>query len=87
MSCAVAVAITLKPPCTEGANNDSNNCFTHLSAATGRWPVLLPALGIHFPAGGRAQPCPVCGGKDRFRFDNLQGAAHGYVTTAVAAMA
>ncbi|CUZ58736.1 primase-helicase zinc-binding domain-containing protein [Serratia marcescens] len=42
-------------------------------AATGHWPVLLPALGIHIIAGGRAQPCPVCGGKDRFRFDNLQG--------------
>nr|WP_254603965.1 primase-helicase zinc-binding domain-containing protein [Serratia marcescens] len=34
---------------------------------------MLPALGIHITAGGRAQPCPVCGGKDRFRFDNLQG--------------
>uniref|UniRef100_UPI0027D1F69E primase-helicase zinc-binding domain-containing protein n=2 Tax=Enterobacterales TaxID=91347 RepID=UPI0027D1F69E len=42
-------------------------------AATGHWPVLLTALGIHITAGGRAQPCPVCGGKDRFRFDNLQG--------------
>ncbi|MHA3682625.1 primase-helicase zinc-binding domain-containing protein, partial [Yersinia enterocolitica] len=42
-------------------------------AATGQWPVLLPALGIHITAGGRAQPCPMCGGKDRFRFDNLQG--------------
>ncbi|MFC0226113.1 primase-helicase zinc-binding domain-containing protein [Serratia aquatilis] len=42
-------------------------------AATGQWPVLLPALGIHILAGGRAQPCPVCGGKDRFRFDNQQG--------------
>lgn len=42
-------------------------------AAIGHWPVLLPALGIHITAGGRAQPCPVCGGKDRFRFDNLQG--------------
>ncbi|HHQ6578149.1 TPA: primase-helicase zinc-binding domain-containing protein [Serratia fonticola] len=42
-------------------------------AATGQWPVLLPALGIHITAGGRAQPCPVCGGKDRFRFDNQQG--------------
>ncbi|MBL5864208.1 toprim domain-containing protein [Serratia fonticola] len=42
-------------------------------AATGQWPLLLPALGIHITAGGRAQPCPVCGGKDRFRFDNQQG--------------
>ncbi|WP_025119867.1 MULTISPECIES: primase-helicase zinc-binding domain-containing protein [unclassified Serratia (in: enterobacteria)] len=42
-------------------------------AATGQWPVLLPALGIHITAGSREQPCPVCGGKDRFRFDNQQG--------------
>lgn len=37
--------------------------------ATGRWPYVLAALGI--PAkviSGKHQPCPFCGGKDRFRF-------------------
>lgn len=44
-----------------------------VKAATGRWPQLLPALGISIPAGGRHGACPVCGGKDRFRFDNQGG--------------
>jgi putative DNA primase/helicase len=41
--------------------------------AQGRWFTILPSLGI----GGqflrnRHGPCPMCGGKDRFRFDNLE---------------
>lgn len=39
----------------------------------GRWHLILPALGI--PSSfltGRHGPCPVCGGVDRFRFDNSQ---------------
>jgi putative DNA primase/helicase len=44
-------------------------------AARGRWPEILKSLGglsdrqlkdFH-------QPCPVCGGTDRFRFDNQKG--------------
>jgi len=41
----------------------------------GRWPNLLPLLGIsaeHLT--GKHGPCPMCGGKDRFRFDNKDGA-------------
>ncbi|MNG57896.1 DNA primase TraC [compost metagenome] len=41
--------------------------------ATGQWPVILPALGIALQPNGKPQPCPACGGKDRFRFDNQQG--------------
>ncbi|MFF6011601.1 phage/plasmid primase, P4 family [Rahnella sp. R3(2024)] len=44
-----------------------------VSAATGRWPQLLPALGINVPPHGHHSACPVCGGKDRFRFDNQAG--------------
>ena len=39
--------------------------------ARGHWREILPALGIN--AGflnGKHQPCPVCGGRDRARFDN-----------------
>lgn len=42
--------------------------------ATGKWTAILPALGIdsrHLT--GRHGPCPVCGGKDRFRFDDKGG--------------
>ena len=44
-----------------------------VKAATGLWPQLLPALGISINIGGRHGACPVCGGKDRFRFDNQGG--------------
>lgn len=42
--------------------------------ARGRWHEILPALGI--PATflrNQHGPCPACGGKDRFRFDNKHG--------------
>ncbi len=42
--------------------------------AIGRWQDVLPAVGISRdflkPKHG---PCPLCGGKDRFRFDNKGG--------------
>lgn len=44
-----------------------------VKAAAGFWPQLLPALGISIHASGRHSACPVCGGKDRFRFDNQDG--------------
>ena len=44
-----------------------------VKAATGLWSQLLPALGISINACGRHGACPVCGGKDRFRFDNQDG--------------
>ena len=40
-----------------------------LAWCRGRWPAILVALGV--PAkllNRRNQPCPWCGGKDRFRF-------------------
>ena len=42
--------------------------------ARGRWREILPALGI--PAeflANRHGPCPGCGGKDRYRFDDKDG--------------
>lgn len=42
-------------------------------AACGQWQVILPQLGIDIPKRGQHGPCPACGGKDRFRFDNLEG--------------
>jgi putative DNA primase/helicase len=42
--------------------------------ARGRWAGILPQLGIG-PAylTGKHGPCPMCGGKDRWRFDNKDG--------------
>ncbi|MCC3717067.1 toprim domain-containing protein [Rouxiella badensis] len=41
--------------------------------AVGQWATLLPALGITVGLNGQHTACPVCGGKDRFRFDNQAG--------------
>lgn len=42
--------------------------------AVGRWPGILASLGIA-PAflGGKHGPCPICAGKDRYRFDDKDG--------------
>ncbi len=40
----------------------------------GRWQAILPALGVdpRFLS-GKHGPCPICGGKDRWRFDDKEG--------------
>lgn len=40
--------------------------------ANGKWEHILNSLGIEI-GNGKHCPCPVCGGKDRFRFDNKDG--------------
>lgn len=37
------------------------------------WPAILSQAGIVVPANHRHGPCPMCGGKDRFRFDDKNG--------------
>ncbi len=52
-----------------GYGNYNKNCV--LDKARGRWAEILESLGI--PPGhlkNKHGPCPVCGGKDRFRFDD-----------------
>ncbi|WP_421297099.1 DUF927 domain-containing protein [Aeromonas sp. 604015] len=45
-----------------------------VTAAGGRWPELLAAVGIDTPRLGKHGPCPVCcDGKDRFRLDDKEG--------------
>lgn len=41
-------------------------------AARGRWPEILGHFGISLPPRGKHGPCPACGGKDRFRFDDKE---------------
>ncbi len=43
--------------------------------AANRWPGILSALGVldEKQLTGRHCPCPICGGRDRFRFDNKDG--------------
>ncbi|MEB7529315.1 primase-helicase zinc-binding domain-containing protein [Enterobacter kobei] len=40
--------------------------------ACGHWPRILPALGVPVIKNSH-QACPVCGGSDRFRFDDKEG--------------
>lgn len=39
----------------------------------GRWPDILQRLGIEQIPYKKRTRCPLCGGKDRFRFDDLEG--------------
>ena len=39
----------------------------------GAWRQTLEGYGCHLPSGRHHGPCPVCGGKDRFRFDDKEG--------------
>lgn len=42
--------------------------------AVGRWPGILQALGIGSEYLRKKHgPCPICGGKDRYRFDDKEG--------------
>ena len=47
--------------------------------ARGRWREILPLLGVApcFLV-NRHGPCPICGGRDRFRFDDKEGAGTYY---------
>ena len=45
-----------------------------IEAAKGKWRGVLMALGLPEKSlVNRHGPCPMCGGKDRFRFDNKMG--------------
>lgn len=44
-----------------------------IRASSGRWGQVFQGLGVMVPADGRHGPCPACGGKDRFRFDDKGG--------------
>lgn len=47
---------------------------TPAEIATGRWHYILPTLGVdeRFMK-NKHGPCPACGGKDRFRYDDKDG--------------
>ncbi|MCE9945391.1 primase-helicase zinc-binding domain-containing protein [Aeromonas rivipollensis] len=49
------------------------NAAAVTAAAQGQWREILTANGIKLPDPKRRSGCPVCGGKDRFRFDDMEG--------------
>lgn len=48
------------------------NVTETVKQACGHWPRILPALGVKVIK-NRHQACPMCGGSDRFRFDDKEG--------------
>ena len=47
--------------------------------ARGKWRDILTTLGVSpMLIDGKHQPCPSCGGRDRFRFTDFQGSG-GYI--------
>lgn len=47
--------------------------------AKGKWNTLLPSLGVDSRLlSKRNGPCPICGGRDRFRFTNHNGEGRYY---------
>jgi putative DNA primase/helicase len=47
--------------------------------ATGRWREILPQIGVDSRfLRNKHGPCPLCGGKDRFRFDDRDGSGSYY---------
>lgn len=48
------------------------NVTETVKQACGHWPRILPELGVKVIK-NRHQACPVCGGSDRFRFDDKEG--------------
>lgn len=50
-----------------------------IDRAKGRWREILPRLGIETRfLTNKHGPCPLCGGKDRFRFDDKDGSGSYY---------
>ena len=50
--------------------------------AQGKWPGILTALGLDEKfLKDKHGPCPVCGGKDRYRFDDKQGSGSFYCSS------
>jgi putative DNA primase/helicase len=45
----------------------------HADDANGRWLSIFRSFGVTFREDGRGCECPICGGKDRFRFDDKEG--------------
>ena len=53
--------------------------FNTIERAQHRWPEILPLLGIETRfLTNRHGPCPICGGKNRYRFDDKAGSGSYY---------
>lgn len=49
------------------------NAAVITAEALNQWREILTSNGLSLPAPRKHGPCPVCGGRDRFRFDDKEG--------------
>lgn len=54
-------------------SNEPSPVDKALDQFLGQWATVLGNYGCQLPSGRKHGPCPVCGGKDRFRFDDKSG--------------
>jgi hypothetical protein len=54
----------------EGNTMRNIDIIREVTRRSRQWPYVLAGLSIDVPDSPRAIPCPACGGKDRFRFDD-----------------
>jgi hypothetical protein len=61
------------------AKGDAGAAMNTIERAQGRWREILPQLGAETRfLTNKHGPCPMCGGKDRFRFDDRDGSGSYY---------
>ena len=59
--------------------SDGGAVMNTINRAQGRWQEILPQLGVDTSfLRNKHGPCPICGGKDRFRFDDRDGSGSYY---------
>lgn len=82
LSCGHTTRTSLSDPgcgCHSGERQYKNNSNEPspvdkaLDQFHGQWSTVLGNYGCQLPSGRKHGPCPVCGGKDRFRFDDKNG--------------
>lgn len=74
LDAATPSELRLHAPAMNDRRGIGLNAQSVRDVARGRWRDILGRLGIAVPKTPKQHgPCPACGGKDRFRFDDLEG--------------
>jgi putative DNA primase/helicase len=69
----------LRQVSAESERGMSEERLNTVERARGRWRQILPVLGIETRfLTNKHGPCPLCGGRDRYRFDDLEGTGSYY---------
>lgn len=60
-------------PTSRGFTDKESDVSRALDQCRGQWPQILARYGVQLPPRGKHGPCPITGGKDRFRFSDKDG--------------